>query len=272
MKLTSCLPVFLLGLGVSAALPAQEVKVNIPGQSSQPAAAPAAPPSAAPAPAPQYTDEQLIETMGWFLGKRSGLTDLALTKDQTEAFIRGIRLAADGKDSPYDLQKIGPSIDEFVQKKQQAYMAKLKAQSQADSASLFAKLKDNKSIVKLPDGLCYEIITPGAGDYPKPNQTVKVNYTGLLPNGTTFDSSASHGGPVELALDQVIPGWAEGIQKINKGGKIRLYVPAELGYGDEARGNIPPASALIFEVELLDIKNTPPSQDSTPPPAGDSGK
>lgn len=267
MKFTSRLPLFLLGLGLAAGLQAQEVKVNIPGENGQPAAQQPAAPTPAAA---QFTDEQMIETMGWFLGKRSGLTDLALSKDQTEAFIRGIRLAAAGKESPYDLQKIGPSIDEFVQKKQQAYLAKLKEKSQAESTELFAKLKNNKKVVRLPDGLCYEIVTPGTGDYPKPDQTVKVNYTGMLVNGTTFDSSDRHGGPVELALNQVIPGWAEGIQKINKGGKIRLYVPANLAYGDEPNGSIPPGSALIFEVELLDIKNGPPSPAPTPPPGGEA--
>ncbi len=261
MKVISPLPIFLFGLGLAAGLQAQEVKVNIPGQSGPPAAAPASPPAAAPA-APKYTDEQLIETMGWFVGKRFGLSDLALTKEQTDAFVRGLQLAIDGKESPYDLQQAGPSIDEFVQKKQQAYMAKVKSQSQSESAAFFAKLKDNKNIVQLPDGLCYEILTPGTGDYPKPTQTVKVNYTGKLINGTVFDSSATHGGPVQLALDQVIPGWAEGIQKINKGGKIRLYVPSSLAYGDQGNQAVPPAATLIFEVELLDITNTPPNPDS----------
>ncbi|HTB80474.1 MAG TPA: FKBP-type peptidyl-prolyl cis-trans isomerase [Opitutaceae bacterium] len=274
MKLTSRLPVFLLGLGVAAALQAQEVKVNIPGQdgqaatsgSSQPAAAPAA--AAQPA-APQYTDEQLVETMGWFLGKRSGLGDLTLTKEQQDAFVRGIQLAAAGKESPYDLQKIGPAIDAFVQKKQQDFLAKAKEQSTTEGAALFAKLKANKNVVELPDGLRYEIIKAGTGDFPKPTQTVQVNYTGLLTNGTVFDSSVQHGGPTEFQLDQVIPGWSEGIQKISKGGKIRLYVPPSLAYGDEARGNIPPAATLIFEVELLNIKDTPPAAPAAAP-TGDS--
>ncbi len=268
MKLTSRLPVFLLGLGFAAALQAQEVKVNIPGQNGQAATSGSSQPAAAPA-APQYTDEQLVETMGWFLGKRSGLGDLALTKEQTDAFIRGIQLASAGKESPYDLQKIGPSIDAFVQKKQQDFLAKAKEQSATESAALFAKLKTNKNVVELPDGLRYEVIKAGTGDFPKPTQTVQVNYTGLLTNGTVFDSSVQHGGPTEFQLDQVIPGWSEGIQKIAKGGKIRLYVPPSLAYGDEARGNIPPAATLIFEVELLNIKDTPPAAPA-PAPTGDS--
>ncbi len=86
---------------------------------------------------------------------------------------------------------------------------------------------------------------------------MKVNYTGTLVDGTVFDSSAQRGQPAEFPLDGVIPGWTEGIQKIGKGGKIKLYVPPELGYGDEGRPGIPPGSTLIFDVELLDIKPTP---------------
>src|SRR5581483_11005385 len=88
MKSTSRLSLFLLGLGLAAALPAQEVKVNIPGQPAAPA--PASPPPATAPAAPQYTEDQMIETMGWFLGKRSGLADLQLSKEQTDLFIRGL--------------------------------------------------------------------------------------------------------------------------------------------------------------------------------------
>ena len=268
MKFHSRLPVLLLGLGAAAVLQAQEVNVNIPGQSAQ--AAPATASTPAPATPQQFTDDQLVETMGWFVGRNSGLHDLALTPDQIDIFIRGLRLSSEGKESPYDLQKIGPSVQAFVQKKQQLYLAKLKQDNIAEGTAFFAKLKNNKKIVTLPDGLCYEIVTPGTGDYPKPNQTVRVNYTGLLINGTVFDSSTQHGGPAEFQLDQVIPGWAEGIQKINKGGKIRLYVPSGLAYGDQGNQGIPPAATLIFEVELLDIKNAPPADSGasgTPPPA-----
>jgi FKBP-type peptidyl-prolyl cis-trans isomerase len=83
---------------------------------------------------------------------------------------------------------------------------------------------------------------------------VKVHYTGTLVDGTVFDSSVQRGEPVEFALGEVIPGWTEGLQKTNKGGKIKLYVPSQLGYGDDGKGSIPPGATLIFEVELLDIK------------------
>jgi FKBP-type peptidyl-prolyl cis-trans isomerase len=96
-----------------------------------------------------------------------------------------------------------------------------------------------------------------------------VHYKGTLTDGKVFDTSLEPrepGAPVtpaEFALNGVIPGWTEGLQKINKGGKIKLYVPAALGYGEQGQGAIPPNSTLIFEVELLDIKTPPPPAPET---------
>ena len=86
---------------------------------------------------------------------------------------------------------------------------------------------------------------------------MKVNYTGKLLNGTVFDSSVERKEPVDIELDKVIPGWTEGLQKINQGGKIRLYIPPDLAYGDNAQGSIPPGATLIFDVELLEVNPAP---------------
>ena len=265
MKLTHTLTISLLALGLAAAL-AQAVKFNVPGEPATPAPAGSAAPAAAPAPAAVYPDAQLVEEFGWFMGKRVGLTELEFNKTEVDAFLKGISAAAAGKDSPYELEKIGPAMDEFMQKKQGAYLAKLKDQNNAANTAFFAKLKENKNVVELPSGLRYEIVKPGDGAYPKPTDTVKVHYTGTLLDGTVFDSSVQRGEPAEFPLDQVIPGWTEGIQKINKGGKIKLYVPPHLGYGDEGNQKIPPGSTLVFDVELLDVHPTPPPP-ATPPPA-----
>ncbi|HKB90236.1 MAG TPA: FKBP-type peptidyl-prolyl cis-trans isomerase, partial [Opitutaceae bacterium] len=127
-----------------------------------------------------------------------------------------------------------------------------------ESASFLTEVKKKPGVTTLPDGLAYEIVKPGEGAFPKPEQTVKVHYTGTLINGNKFDSSVDRGEPAEFVLNEVIPGWTEGMQKINKGGKIKLYVPPQLAYGDEGRPGIPPASTLVFDVELIDIKDTPP--------------
>jgi FKBP-type peptidyl-prolyl cis-trans isomerase FkpA len=121
----------------------------------------------------------------------------------------------------------------------------------ASAPDYFTKLKENKAVIQRPSGLCYEIIRPGSGAYPAPSDTVEVNYTGTLIDGTVFDRSTQ---PVEFPLDQVIPGWTEGLQLINKGGRIKLYIPASLAYGDQAQAGIPAGSTLIFDIELLDVR------------------
>jgi len=258
MKLKHTLTASLfLALGAAASLSAQEVK--LPASGAQPA--PVTPPAAS-----QFTEAQILESLGWYLGKQNGFADLGFTKEQVEQLVKGIQVAAAGKDAPYDFDKIGPEIGKFMQVKQQAYLGKLKEQGRVDGEKFFSELKTKKGVVIQPSGLGYEILKPGTGDFPKATDTVKVHYTGTLLNGTKFDTSIG-GEPVEFALDRVIPGWTEGIQKINKGGKIKLYVPAALAYGDEPNQSIPPSSTLVFEVELLDIKAPAPAAPAAPAPA-----
>ena len=87
----------------------------------------------------------------------------------------------------------------------------------------------------------------------KPTDLVKVHYTGKLPDGTVFDSSVERGQPAEFKLDQVVPGWTEGLQLVKKGGKIELVLPPQLAYGEQGTGPIPPNSTLHFDVEVLDV-------------------
>lgn len=104
-------------------------------------------------------------------------------------------------------------------------------------------------------GLRYEVIKEGTGEHPTATSTVTVHYTGKLPDGTVFDSSYARNEPTSFPLNQVIPGWTEGLQLMNKGAQYRFYIPAELAYGAQGvPGAIPPNSPLIFEVELIDFK------------------
>jgi FKBP-type peptidyl-prolyl cis-trans isomerase len=258
----------LLGLGALATLTAQEVQVKIPGQQNAAApAAPAAPADKTPliAPAPSFTETQILEAFGWFVGQRLGLAQLEFSKEQTDAVVKGLVSAAAGKAAPYELEKIGPQMDAFMQKKQEGFLTKLRSQNMGEAKAFFDKLKDNKNIVELADGLRYEVVQPGTGAYPKATDTVKVHYTGRLINGTVFDTSlqprqpGAAVEPVEFPLNSVIPGWTEGLQKINQGGKIRLYIPPHLAYGDTGQQGIPPGATLIFDIELLDVKATAPA-------------
>lgn len=280
MKLKTPVITCLLAIGLAATLRAQDIKLSIPGQATAPAApAPAAVPAAPAAPAVVYTDSQMLEEYGWFIGKRVGISDLNFTTEQVETVLRGITNASLGKATPFELEKIGPQMDTFIKAKQADYMAKLKAKSLAESAAFLTVVKKKAGVTVLPSGLCYEIFAPGEGPVTKVTDTVTAHYIGALANGTVFDSSVARNEPVTFPLAQMIPGWVEGLQKVSKGGKIRLYVPPDLAYGDDMRPGIPPGSTLVFDVEIIDLAPTPPAPmppaeadkpaaDAKPAPAG----
>ncbi len=112
-----------------------------------------------------------------------------------------------------------------------------------------------EGIIKTPSGLQYEVLQEGTGPKPGPTSTVEVHYEGRLINGKVFDSSYQRKETISFPLNRVIAGWTEGLQLMTTGSKYRLYIPSELGYGARgAGGDIPPHSALIFDVELISIR------------------
>lgn len=124
------------------------------------------------------------------------------------------------------------------------------------SADFLAENAKKDGIKVTASGLQYEVIAEGDGASPKATDVVKVHYEGTLISGQIFDSSIKRGEPVEFPLNQVIPGWTEGVQLMKVGAKYRFFIPSALAYGEQgAGGMIAPNSALIFEVELLEIKS-----------------
>ena len=113
----------------------------------------------------------------------------------------------------------------------------------------------NDSVVQTKSGLQYMVLKEGTGAKPGPTDKVTVHYTGKLIDGTVFDSSVERGEPATFGLNQVIPGWTEGLQLMSEGSKYRLFIPSELAYGSKGAGEqILPNSTLIFDVELIKVE------------------
>jgi FKBP-type peptidyl-prolyl cis-trans isomerase FklB len=135
------------------------------------------------------------------------------------------------------------------------------------AAKFLAENGKKPDVVTTASGLQYRVLAPGAGASPKPTDEVTVNYTGKLLDGTEFDSSYKRGEPAKFALNHVIPGWSEGVGLMKAGSKYELFVPPSLAYDLRTpTPTIPPGSMLIFTVELMSFKASPP------PPAAPAPK
>ncbi|MBT3802907.1 MAG: FKBP-type peptidyl-prolyl cis-trans isomerase [Bacteroidetes bacterium] len=146
----------------------------------------------------------------------------------------------------------------FQQKLQEEQQGKTSGMSEENKKIGAAFLEANKSkegVKVTPSGLQYKVIRKGEGPSPSATDMVTVHYRGKLLDGTTFDASYDRGEPIEFGLNQVIPGWTEGVQLMNAGSKYEFYIPSELAYGERGAGEVIPAGAtLIFEVELISFK------------------
>lgn len=216
-----------------------------------PAAKPAATPAAAPAAKPLETDtEKAVYALGLNIFGQLGVFDLSPA--EIAILQRAIGDAAANKPAG-KLDEWGPKINELAQTRRQRSIEKHKT----ESAAYLAKAAQEPLTQKTESGILYRELTAGTGDSPKATDTVKVHYRGTLVDGTEFDSSYKRNEPASFALNQVVKCWTEGVQKMRQGGKARLVCPSDLAYGDQGRPSIPPASVLIFEIELLEITKAP---------------
>jgi len=143
---------------------------------------------------------------------------------------------------------------EEAQQRAEARQEELGAENLARAETFLEKNAEKAEVQTTDSGLQYEIVEKGSGPRPDEDSRVVVHYEGRLTNGEVFDSSRARGSPAEFGLQQVIPGWTEGLQLINEGGKARLYIPPALGYGAGGTETIPPNAVLVFDVELLEVK------------------
>lgn len=194
-------------------------------------------------------EDKTFYAMGFMLG--SNLQRLNLNDKELAALQKGLISSAKSEKAEIELQIYQPKIQTMFK----ARMEKVAKQEKTNGSKyLDDYLKKNKNAKKTASGLVYEILKEGKGKTPKATDTVEVHYHGTLTNGEVFDSSVDRKKKISFPLNRVIKGWTEGLQLLKEGGKIKLVIPPELGYGDNgAPPKIPGGATLVFEVELFQI-------------------
>lgn len=182
----------------------------------------------------------------------SGVKDVVF-----EDFTAGIKAMLNGEEPAIPFEEASSLLDKYfaeIESKQKAEMEAMGAAMKQEGEEFLAENSKKEGVRTTPSGLQYKVIAKGTGKKPKATDKVKCHYCGTFINGSKFDSSYDRNQPAVFGLNQVIPGWTEGLQLMSEGAKYEFYIPYKLGYGaNGAPGAIPPYSTLIFTVELLEV-------------------
>ncbi|TXD96269.1 FKBP-type peptidyl-prolyl cis-trans isomerase [Psychrobacter frigidicola] len=199
-----------------------------------------------------------VEKVGYSLGfmmaegNKEAVQDLNL-----DTFEKGFRDGYEGKESALTQEQMEEVLMAYQKEQEEKMVKDMQAkggENQTKGAAFLAENGKKAGVQTTASGLQYKMITAGTGKTPKATDVVEVNYEGKLLDGTVFDSSYERGEPIEFPLNQVIPGWTEGLQLMKEGGKYEFYIPSDLAYGEAGNQGIDPNSTLIFTVELLKVK------------------
>jgi len=227
-------------------------------------AAPAFAEEAAPA---KSKKEDVSYSLGMKIGQDIKDQELDLDADSLAA---GIKDTLSGGKAKFTAEQQQQILMQYQQELRAQAEVKAKAtadKNKAEGDKFLADNKKKKDVVTLPSGLQYKILTKGTGPKPKATDTVSVQYKGTLLNGTEFDSSYKRGEAATFPVNGVIPGWVEALQLMPVGSKWQLFIPPGLAYGERGAGPaISPNSTLIFEVELVSIKQDEPKKDEPAKP------
>jgi FKBP-type peptidyl-prolyl cis-trans isomerase FklB len=219
----------------------------------------------------QVQDVKILETeldsVSYAVGlSMSGQLKLNFNEVNKSILAQGIRNGIDSTNLLIDAKDMQEVLSGYFKKKQQAQMEEKQAAASKAAEAKFGEnkkagedfLEANKSkkgVQTTESGIQYIVLKEGSGEKPAgPMTKVKVHYHGTNIEGNVFDSSVDKGTPATFGLNQVIKGWTEGVQLMNEGAKYKFFIPQELAYGAQQRGeNIKPFSTLIFEIELLEV-------------------
>jgi FKBP-type peptidyl-prolyl cis-trans isomerase len=200
-----------------------------------------------------------IDSVSYALGSNVGsqMNSMGVKEFNYDAFVKAFADALEGNELLMDAMAGGQLLNTYFGALQQKQMEEMQASAGTNLKEGQEFLEQNKSkegVQVTASGLQYKVEKMGDGPKPSASDDVRVHYHGTLLDGTVFDSSVDRGEPTQFGLNQVIPGWTEGLQLMPVGSKFTFYVPSELGYGANPRGGpIGPNMVLIFEVELLAI-------------------
>lgn len=250
--------------GTTATTPATKSAQNPPAkpagtQATKPGTSSTSPKKPAPAPLVLKTDKDKASyAFGLNMGK--GMKHDSVDLDAA-IFFRGMKDGLAGGKSLLTDDEARAVITAFqteLRKQQQERTQAVGEANKKAADAFFAENKNKEGVVTLPSGLQYKILQAGDGPKPTATDTVVCNYKGSLLDNTEFDSSAKHGQPLTIPVNQVMRGWTEALQLMTVGSKWQLFIPPDLAYGAAGRPGIPPNSTLVFEVELLSIRPKPP--------------
>lgn len=199
-------------------------------------------------------EERLSYTIGMDIGQSLAEQDLNIDMD---LLVEGLRAAFAGEATLLTREEADAERDAFMQRRQQEVMQQQQQEAVRnleEGQAFLAQNRENPDVQETASGLQYRVVQEGEGRSPSATDRVTVHYRGTLINGVEFDSSFARNQPATFGLNQVIPGWTEGLQLMQEGAVFEFFIPADLAYGDQGRpGPIGPNSTLIFEVELIEV-------------------
>jgi len=200
------------------------------------------------------------DKLSYTLGVNTGMNVKRNALDvDLNIFVQGMKDALTGSKlllTDDEMKAVITIVQKDIQTRQQEQMNVQGEKNKKEGEAFLRQNKNKKGVKVLPSGLQYSVITEGKGRKPTASDAVTVNYKGMLIDGTEFDSSYKRGQPATFAVNGVIKGWTEALQLMQEGSKWKLFIPADLAYGERGTpgGPIGPNAVLIFQVDLIAIE------------------